>query len=171
MTEVGCILEAKDHRLQRVRLEHRHTMFHSVLKRQVIWAYDYDLEAGGISGRREIARPSEDIRPTGRAATRNSMIAGEPASPPECSIDGRETAGLIDWFRYPAQLRLCLRRWFRYANHICYVDATWPLRPATRGETSFWGKLRDRVGSSGSAGDQIQRLSARVWLNRLEQGR
>jgi sugar lactone lactonase YvrE len=42
-------------------------MFHSDSKGQVIWAYDYD--DGGITGRRVVARPTEEIgRPDGGAA-------------------------------------------------------------------------------------------------------
>ncbi|HSK40203.1 MAG TPA: SMP-30/gluconolactonase/LRE family protein, partial [Arenibaculum sp.] len=44
------------------------TMFHSDSKGQVICAYDYDPETGGIANRRVIARPSEEVgRPDGAA--------------------------------------------------------------------------------------------------------
>jgi sugar lactone lactonase YvrE len=44
------------------------TMYHSDSKGPVIWAYDYDPATGGLSGRREVARPTEEIgRPDGAA--------------------------------------------------------------------------------------------------------
>jgi len=44
------------------------TMFHSDSKGPVIWAYDYDPETGTVSGRRVVARPTEEIgRPDGAA--------------------------------------------------------------------------------------------------------
>jgi sugar lactone lactonase YvrE len=44
------------------------TMFHSDSKGPIIWAYDYDLETGGISNRRVVARSTEQIgRPDGAA--------------------------------------------------------------------------------------------------------
>jgi sugar lactone lactonase YvrE len=45
------------------------TMFHSDSKGPVIWAYDHDPDHGTLSGRREVARPTEEIgRPDGAAA-------------------------------------------------------------------------------------------------------
>ena len=45
------------------------TMYHSDSKGPVIWAYDYDAASGAVSGRREVARPTEEIgRPDGAAA-------------------------------------------------------------------------------------------------------
>lgn len=44
------------------------TMFHSDSKGQVVFAYDYDADAGSIANQRVIARPSEEIgRPDGAA--------------------------------------------------------------------------------------------------------
>ena len=44
------------------------TMYHSDSKGPVIWAYDYDPDSGGVSSRREVARPTEEIgRPDGAA--------------------------------------------------------------------------------------------------------
>jgi sugar lactone lactonase YvrE len=44
------------------------TMFHSDSKGQVIWAYEYDPATGGVSGRRVVARPTEEVgRPDGAA--------------------------------------------------------------------------------------------------------
>jgi sugar lactone lactonase YvrE len=44
------------------------TAYHSDSKGPVIWAYDYDLGTGGLSARREVARPTEEIgRPDGGA--------------------------------------------------------------------------------------------------------
>jgi sugar lactone lactonase YvrE len=43
-------------------------VYHSDSKGPVIWAYDYDTASGGLSGRREVARPTEEIgRPDGGA--------------------------------------------------------------------------------------------------------
>ena len=45
------------------------TMFHSDSKGQVIYTYDYDLTSGGLTNRRVVARPSEEVgRPDGGAA-------------------------------------------------------------------------------------------------------
>src|SRR3954464_5491844 len=45
------------------------TMYHSDSKGPVVWAYDYDLDSGTVSGRRVLARPTEEIgRPDGGAA-------------------------------------------------------------------------------------------------------
>jgi sugar lactone lactonase YvrE len=42
--------------------------YHSDSKGPVIWAYDYDTASGELSGRREVARPTEEIgRPDGGA--------------------------------------------------------------------------------------------------------
>jgi sugar lactone lactonase YvrE len=44
------------------------TMFHSDSKAQVVWTYDYDPGSGGVSNRRELARPTEEQgRPDGAA--------------------------------------------------------------------------------------------------------
>ena len=44
------------------------TMYHSDSKVPVIWAYDYDTATGAISGRRVVARPTEEVgRPDGAA--------------------------------------------------------------------------------------------------------
>jgi sugar lactone lactonase YvrE len=44
------------------------TMFHSDSKGPVVWAYDYDLSTGDVSGRRVVARPTEEVgRPDGAA--------------------------------------------------------------------------------------------------------
>lgn len=44
------------------------TMFHSDSKGPVIWAYEYDAAAGEVSGRRVVARPTEEVgRPDGAA--------------------------------------------------------------------------------------------------------
>ena len=44
------------------------TMFHSDSKAQVVWTYDYDPDSGNVSGRRELAHPTEEQgRPDGAA--------------------------------------------------------------------------------------------------------
>ena len=43
-------------------------MYHSDSKVPVIWAYDYDTATGAVSGRRVVARPTEEVgRPDGAA--------------------------------------------------------------------------------------------------------
>src|SRR3954454_17378348 len=45
------------------------TIYHSDSKVPVLWAYDYDPGTGAVSGRRVVARPTEEIgRPDGGAA-------------------------------------------------------------------------------------------------------
>jgi sugar lactone lactonase YvrE len=45
------------------------TMYHSDSKGPVVWAYDYDPADAGLSGRRVLARPTEEVgRPDGAAA-------------------------------------------------------------------------------------------------------
>ncbi len=45
------------------------TMFHSDSKGQVVWAYDYHPDTGGVSGRRVVARPTEEEGRRDGAAT------------------------------------------------------------------------------------------------------